>query len=279
MSGAGYSLADVAKLLGLPPARVRAFVNSGLVAAEKDARGSYRFGFQDLVILRAAKELLSADIPVARVKRALLTLRKQLPTGRPLSAVQITAQGQRIVVRDAKGAWQPESGQLLLDFDTQSLAKKTAPILKRAHKAAQANEDSLSADDWFELGSELEISRPSEARDAYRRAIELLPDHADAHVNLGRLLHEAGELGAAQAHYRLALVSRPEDATARFNLAVALEDTGQLKEALQAYDEVVATLPDHADAHYNIAGLCERLGQHKKALRHLAKYKRLKELR
>lgn len=276
---AGYSLADVAKLLGLPAARVRSFVTSGLVSAEKDETGAYRFGFQDLVILRAAKELLDAEIPATRIKRALLTLREQLPTGRPLSAVQITSQDGRIVVRDGKGAWQPESGQSLLDFGTQSLARKAAPFLKRAHKAAQANEDTLSADDWFELGAELEISRPSEARDAYRRAIELLPDHADAHVNLGRLLHEAGEFPAALAHYRLALDSRPEDATARFNMAVALEDMGQLRGALTAYEEVVVALPEHADAHYNLAGLCERLGQNKKALRHLAAYKRLMESR
>ena len=41
--------------------------------------------------------------------------------------------------------------------------------------------------------------------DVYRRALGMNPDHVDARVNLGRLLHEDGEIDAAEAEYRQAL--------------------------------------------------------------------------
>ena len=82
-----------------------------------------------------------------------------------------------------------------------------------------------TAEGWYERGCDLEEPAPAEARAAYRRALELAPEHPDAHVNLGRLLHEAGD--PAAAHYRSALAARAGDATAEFNLGVALEDLEQ----------------------------------------------------
>src|SRR3989454_7451010 len=85
---------------------------------------------------------------------------------------------------------------------------------------------------WYDLGLELEVAAPAEARDAYRRALELDPHHADAHVNLGRLLHEQRLVGEAERHYRLALRENPQPATAAVNLAIALEDLGRPPAAL-----------------------------------------------
>src|SRR2546430_6062200 len=49
---------------------------------------------------------------------------------------------------------------------------------------------SLDADAWYDVACELEAASPDEARAAYQRAIELDPDHSDAHVNLGRMRSE-----------------------------------------------------------------------------------------
>ena len=272
-----YTSREVAKLLGLPVGRVRGFVRSGFLAPERGRRGELRFSFPDLVLLRAAKELVDQAIAPRRVRAALRKLRAELPIGRPLSALSISAEGGRVVVRDGRRRWNPESGQQLFSFEVAELAEKVAPLAERRVAEARVASTRLRAEDWYELGCELESSRPEEARDAYRRVIELDPAHAAAHTNLGRLLHEAGEVEAAEAHYRQALVAEPNDVTASFNLAVALEDQDRIDDAIAAYQRVLAVDGSYADAHYNLARLYERQGRGVVAVRHLRAYRRLVE--
>ena len=184
-------------------------------------------------------------------------------------------EGSRIVVADGARRWQPESGQILFDFDVADLAKKVAPVVRRAFRQAQQEGPQFSADDWYAWGCELEPGSPGEAIAAYRRALSLDPAHPDAHVNLGRLLHEAGDAAAAEEHYEAALRARPDDAIAAFNLGVALEDQNKLPEARLAYVKATRLDPENADAHFNAASLAEKLGRPAEALRHLASYRKL----
>ncbi len=273
----GYSSQDVARLLGLTVAQVRGFARDGFLPPPpgRGVRRKLQFSFQDLVILRTAKALVAARIPARRIRRALRRLRQQLPRGRSLAELRIVAEGDRIVVSDGDTAWNPESGQTHLDFAVSDLATRAAPMARRTAQAARAAEGDLDADDWYELGLELEAVEPGEARDAYRRALELDAHHADAHVNLGRLLHEQGLVEEAERHYRLALREDPDHATAAFDLGIALEDLGRPADAIEAYRAALATDPRLADAHYNVARLYEKLGKKAAALRHLSIYRRL----
>ncbi len=271
----GYTSQDAAKLLGLSIAQVRAFARDGFLTPGRGRRGELQFSFQDLVILRTAKGLVAARIATRRIRRALKRLRAQLPRGRSLAELHIAAEGDRIVVSDGETTWSPESGQMQLDFAVAELATKAAPMARRAAKAARDAEDELSAEDWYELGLELEVATPAEARDAYRRALELDAHHADAHVNLGRLLHEQGLVEEAERHYRLALREAPDHATAAYDLGIALEDLGRPADAIEAYRAALVTDPRLADAHYNIARLYERVGKKAAALRHFSAYRRL----
>jgi tetratricopeptide (TPR) repeat protein len=135
----------------------------------------------------------------------------------------------------------------------------------------------MSVDDLYERGCDLDEHAPQEAAQAYRDALELDPDHADAHVNLGRILHDQGDPRAAIEHYRKALELAPRHATASFNLGVALEDLRLFEEAVLAYTMAIATDPACADAHYNLSRLYERRGEGAAALRHLRTYRNLVE--
>ncbi|OGU27455.1 MAG: hypothetical protein A3K13_10920 [Gemmatimonadetes bacterium RIFCSPLOWO2_12_FULL_68_9] len=272
----GYTTQDVAKLLGLSEAQVRSFARAGFLTPSRGPRGDLRFSFQDLVLLRAAKGLTAAKIPARRIRKALMRLRDELPQGRPLSALRIAAEGDRIVVTDGETAWYPESGQVVLDFTVSEIATKAGPIARKRAEAARV-EETLSADEWYALGFDLEVTSPDEARDAYRRALELDPHHAGAHINLGRLLHEAGRLEDALGHYRVALQANPDDSTAAFDLAIALEDVGRTNEAIHAYEQAIRSDPRLADAYFNLARLYELTGKRAAALRYLSKYKRLVE--
>jgi tetratricopeptide (TPR) repeat protein len=270
----GYRSRDVARLLDLPVDEVRRLARAGFVSPRRGSRNELRFSFQDLVVLRAAAGLVRARVPKARVRRALRGLRAQLPPGRSLGGVRVAADGRRVLVQDGGARWHVESGQVLLDFDGAEAGPEVAPIVPPPRHAPPGK---LDADAWYRWANELEESAPAEARDAYRRALAHDPRHAGAHVNLGRLLHEGGEVAAAEIHYRLALDSPEHRAIAAFNLGVALEDQRQDDEALLAYARAIEADPALADAHLNASRLLERMGRSADALRHLAQYRRLTE--
>jgi tetratricopeptide (TPR) repeat protein len=262
-------------MLEMSEAQVRAFANSGALDVARGPRGELQFSFQDLVLLRTAKDLTRSKFTPRKIRRALENLRDQLPQGRPLSAVRITSMGDEIVVQDGDAMWEPESGQALIDFHVADIVERAEPATREAAARARQDEDEMTAEDWFEFGIDLEAASPDDARDAYRRAVELDPRHADAHVNLGRLLHEKGETRAAESHYRVALDIDPRHPTAAFNLGVVLDDMKRDQDAIAAYRKAIEIDTDNADAHYNLAGVYERAGRKAAAIRHLKAYKDL----
>jgi len=270
-----YTTRDIAGLLGLSLRQVRSFARAGLVEAKRGPRNEYRFDFQDLVLLRTAAGLAEAGLPMRRIRRALSDLKTELPRGRSLSAVRITAAGDHVVVHDGDSAWEPGSRQLVLDFDVAELAARAEPLARGV--VALEPDNVKTAQDWYDAALELEPYAPDEARQAYHRALELDPSHVDAHLNLGRLLHEDGRAEDAEAEYRRALALNAAYATAAFNLGIALEDLGRAAEAIQAYEQALSSDPSMADAHFNLSRMYERTGDRLAALRHLRRYKELLE--
>jgi tetratricopeptide (TPR) repeat protein len=282
--GGAYGAEQVAGLLGLTLAQIRGYVRAGVIAPARGPRGEWCFSFQDLVFLRVVKGLATSRVPPRRVRQALRRLRDQLPADRPLSGVRLAALGGDVVVRERDRVWSAVTGQCWLDFDAAEPAASGAalPLPGRSGAPGEAEGEapvalSATADGWYAIGSELEEVDAAEARTAYQRALALDPQHADAHVNLGCLEHEAGRLDAAERHYRAALSVRPGDATAAFDLGVVLEDLGRLEEARAAYEQSLAAEPGSADAHYNLARLHDRLGDPAGAIRHLQAYRSLRE--
>jgi len=272
-----YTTRDVARLLGWSEAQVRSHARVGYLTPSRGPRNGYRFSFQDLVLLRAAKALSQARIGPLRVRRALRALARELPAGRSLSGLRLSGDGKRVVVRDGGNAWQPESGQMVLDFEVAELAERAAPLARRLIHRARRSDEPLTAEQWYTLGLDLESAAPSEAREAYVRALALDPRHASARVNLGRWLQADGHPAEAVVQYRVALAAHPHHSTAAFNLGTALEELGRPSEAIEAYRRAVEGDAEFADAHFNLARLYEQAGKRAAALRHLQAYKQLSQ--
>ena len=267
-----YTLAEVSKILGLAPSRVRELAHRSLVMPRSDPGGGDRFTFQDLVLLRTAARLLMERVPLRRIKQALEAVARGLPQDRPLSGIRVRSEGRRIVAEGDATRWEPSTGQLLFDFGADAswatIRSLPAPL---EVDTGDVSIERLSAEEWYALGREVEESSVDEARDAYRRALELDPNHTRARINIGRLLHDAGRFEAAEAHYRLAESVVPS-AGAAFNLGVLLEDLGRLDEAEAAYRRATTLEPEHTGALLNLAKLLERRGRKTDALRALKAY-------
>ena len=267
-------------MIGVSSGRLRAYLRAGVLSPEKGERGELRFSFQDLLLLRKAEGLVSPRIPPHRVRRALQKLRAQLPETSPLTGLNLGSEGSSVVVQEGNTRWQVESGQVLMSFDRPAVDAEEAPLsMLRVRPAVVAegvlggalggNVTPTSAEEIYEIGCDIDEADPAQAEASYRQVLMQAPEHADAHINLGRLLHERGDMAAAEAHYRRALVIRPGDATALFNLGVALEDQGRNSAALEAYANAIEADGRNADAHYNAARLYDLAGDYSAALRHL----------
>lgn len=220
-----------------------------------------------------ASKLLDADVSSGRIAATLRQLRDQLPS-RPLSSVRLVVVGNRVIVQDRLASWVLESGQGVLGLGNQATIDTVDSV---AALPVPPDPDAVdSAGDLYQVALDLELAgRDEDAEAAYMKVLELDPDMADARINLGRLLHGAGQLPQAEALYRHALEQEPGNALAAFNLGVVLEDQERVDAAIEAYRRAIASDDEHADAHFNLSRLLEARGDRQAALRHLVRFRRL----
>ena len=263
-----YSATELCRILHLSGSELRACLRAALLPVPRPEASS-TYSFQNLIMLRTAKGLTDAGVSVGKIRKVLECLQRQLGEDASISSLKIYASGKRVVVWDGASRWQPDSGQFLLNFETGQLLppRPLRPSAKRSEREA--------AQGWFDRALALEEDSPHEARRAYHEAIRLQPAFTDAHINLGLLNHNLGNLAEAEACYRRALEFEPKLALAHFNLGVVLEDEQKKSAALAAYQEALKHAPEFFEAHCNLAQLYEKLGRKRDAFRHYAAANRL----
>jgi tetratricopeptide (TPR) repeat protein len=282
-----YSVRDIERVLRLSRGTVRGLIDVGFVKPTRGARREYRFSFQDLIVLRAARALIQAKVSRRRIRSSLEDLRRHLPETLPLSGLSICAVGDRVVVREGKSHWQVDDGQYVLGLDVSiedgemhvvERKLETAPSAVAAAEAKDAADKEAAendADEWFEKGLQLESTDTRAAMDAYEHSVAVDPQNIAAWTNWGRLLHELGQTAEAERIYRRAVEQAGPDPLLMFNLGVLLEDLGRTGPALEAYQSAIGEDPTLADCHYNLARIYESLGKPQHAIRHLGQYRRL----
>jgi tetratricopeptide (TPR) repeat protein len=264
-----YGVRDVEKLLHLPRSTIRSLIAAGFVTPARGARNAWQFSFQDLIVLRTAQSLASANVPHRRIVRALKQLRTHLPDEMPLSGLSIGAIADQVVVREDGNRWQAESGQYVLAFEGDPSAGSLRVIEPAPAPTA------VEPNNWHSQGIALERSDAQAALQAYQRAIELDPARMDARINLGRLLHEQGRMDEAAQTYRDAIEAGGHEALLFYNLGVLLDDMERKPEAVKAYEAALREDPQMADCHYNLALLYEEMDEPRQAIRHMAQYRKL----
>src|SRR5436190_1133667 len=145
-----FTVREVSAMLGLSPSQIRAYAAKGVLRPERGERGELRFGFEDLVILRTAGEL-AEKVPERRVRRVLRRLREQTPDERSISGMRLTADGDRVLVREGDSVWNAESGQEVFDFEVAA----SAPIAVAPRDFETPLIREPEAEDWFELALDL----------------------------------------------------------------------------------------------------------------------------
>jgi tetratricopeptide (TPR) repeat protein len=272
-----YSVRDIERVLRLSRSTIRGLIDVGFVTPTRGPRREYRFSFQDLIVLRAARALIQAKVSRRRIRRSLEDLRKHLPETMPLSGLSICAVGDRVVVREGDSQYQVDSGQYVLGLDV-SVEDGVLRVVEKefGRQGSEVAEPPRDAEDWFDDALDFEENGEIDAAiEAYKQTVALDGQNVAAWINWGRLLHDRGHKREAEAVYGRAIEQCGADPVLMFNLGVLLEDLGRTQAAVEAYQAAVGEDPALADGHYNLARLYESLGQPQHAIRHLGQYRRL----
>lgn len=267
-----FNREEALRYLGISERTLRGWERQGLV----EPAGLYTL--PQIVVLRAVARLRQARLPARRIQAALTAVRRQLPADTPLTEFRLYAEGRRIRVRVGGQHMEPESGQLLLDFNQGEIERMVSIPARRALEDRQRQLcDQQEAEKWFLRGVELEAGgmRGQEAIKAYEKALALDPQLAAAHVNLGTIYFSGQDWAKAEHHYRRAVATKPDYPLAHFNLANLHDERGEREQALAHYQAALKLDPNYADAHYNVALLYQASGSSLKAVRHWRTYLKL----
>ena len=269
-----YSARHAAQLIGLPESAVRSCIRDGLVGAPGAVPAL--LSFRDLAALRTVKALVEAGVPLPRVRRDLVQIQAQLPSGTSLAELTVEARDGRVHVR---GTPSIDARQLALALDPPPKGRPPAGELRELPRSPDAPVPvavpPATADQWMQRAQLLEERDSVAAIDAYRRSLRLRPDCTEAWINLGRLFAESSDADAARECFKSALELDPDEATALYNLGVLAQDAGREAEAIELYRKALAFDPELAEAHYNLATLFDQSGDSRAAIRHINEYRKL----
>lgn len=105
----------------------------------------------------------------------------------------------------------------------------------------------------YQQASKLDETDPSAAIAVYRRALQLNPDLAVAHTNLGNCYYWTGAPAAAKECYQRAFSIDPDQPEAAYNLGYMLiMHDRRPAEAVGLFKRALANDPMFADAWYNL---------------------------
>ncbi|MGH9643527.1 MAG: tetratricopeptide repeat protein [Terriglobales bacterium] len=248
------------RILRITARQLTQWQKSGLAAE------SEHFSFFDLLQLKKVRDLRAKRVRPAVIRASLQAMLKQVAgMENPLIEASTFSTGTRIAFRHAGTAVEPTTGQFVMDF---APGERVVPA--RVHSIPAAT----TADELFARGVSLEDdpSSQDDAISSYAKVLELEPEHAAAHINLGTLYYNRQDYRMAEHHYRKAVEADPRYALAYFDLGNVLDETGRAPEAIRAYANAIALAPTYADAHYNLALAYEKVHRPRSALRHWKAY-------
>lgn len=267
-----FRRAEVARLFGIPEGRLRYWDRLGFIKPSGNVGGRRYYTFQDLIGVRAAKDLLDGGAPLSAVRRSVESLRRTLPhVTRPLNELRVRAEGHAIVVQDHDRVYEPETGQLHLDFEVRTLRDDVVRILRPDAVDPERRRRAYSS---YLEGCRLDEDPNTfdRAEECYRQAITLDPSLANALTNWGNLRFRLGDVEEAERLYRRALSIDEEQPEAYYNLGFLAFERGDMEEAVRLFGAAVEHDPGFADAHFNLAMALEETERRTDARKHWRSY-------
>jgi Tfp pilus assembly protein PilF len=115
---------------------------------------------------------------------------------------------------------------------------------------------------------------------AFREALKFAPNAAEIHNTLGNALRQKGDIGAARAEFQEAarlnqIRTNQQAANFATNTGLAQLKEGNLDAAVERFQAAIQLDPDNAQAHYQLAKALQQKGQREAAE---AEYQKAKKI-
>ncbi len=266
-----YSREDLIRILRLSSRQLVAWEKAGLLSSAES------YTFFDLLQVKKVRDLCARHVRPIEIRESLAAMQKQAAgmENPLLEASAFTSGRHRVAFRHEGRLLEPIAGQFMFDFSPEEKVVANVPVTRTSPVPLEPAAADVA--ELFARGVALEEDPRNQlqAIAAYERVLELDPEHAAAHINLGTLYYNRQDYRAAEEHYREALRIDPRYALAHFDLGNVLDETGRVADAVQSYIAALQLAPTYADAHYNLALAYEKMHESRKALKHWQAYVKL----
>lgn len=113
---------------------------------------------------------------------------------------------------------------------------------------------------WKALGTSLQL-QGKDGLPALKRTVELLPEDAEAFLNLGLAQQSRGQIDAAVASYQRALEIKPDFAGVHINLGNVWKHLGRFEQAVASFRRALEISPNLLMARSNLIFTLSQLGE------------------
>ena len=203
-------------------------------------------------------------------QQATLCYRKALDISMTLPALLPSTAMQKTTI-ESDLEQKPTKSVNTQDTKTQSSESQIDKAIKRYLKQSKLQPDSPKI--YVDLGSlYAKKAKWRYAIACYRKAINLKPSYAKAHLNLARVLLKVGRQQEFVQEMQTAfnLQSQIGSALDRFYLGNALSDRGQERQAISFYYKAIVLDPKFVQAYHRMGELLSKQGKHQQAIEFLS---------
>lgn len=229
------SIAAYRKSVAARPDVFESNLNLGLELAQAGQPDAEQF-------LRAATKLSPQSNPKEGKKQAWMALGQLLQSTKPDEAA--AAYKQAALLDPADAGPRLSAGAALEKTNPPEAEKEYQQALALAPQSA----DALTALTNFYMRQR----RFSDAEALLRKLVDVHPNDAAAHLQLGRMLAISGKKDDAVAELEAGLKLDPSDSHAQYDLADLCLEAGKFARAEQLYAGLSTAYPDDADYHHGL---------------------------
>ena len=254
-----HTLGDLSRILDISTVRLRRWMRVGLIQPVETQFQIPFFDFRQVAFIKQLHVHLEDGASLANIRKSVDQAKSLLPQGQSLfeQLSKIELDG-RVLLR-LRDDLVDHTGQTYFDFE--SAGEEDATIF--------ADDIQDGFHDLCDNALALEeLDKLEEAADVYQRALELKPENATLHFDLGNVLFRIEKFQEAIGHYGEAVNFDAEFAMAWHNLGSVYAHLGDWDEAETSLRRALDLVPTYADSHFTLAEVLNQLGRPTEAVKH-----------